>query len=59
MESTMSFIFRGRLEGDLCSACCESLSYVTVRLYRRLAGANATALAVGPQTTRSRCSPMN
>jgi hypothetical protein len=42
----MSFIFRGRLEGGLCSECCEFLSGVSVRLYRHAPGANITALAV-------------
>jgi len=42
----MSFIFRGRLEGGLCSECCEFISGVNVRLYRHAAGTNVTALAV-------------
>ena len=42
----MSFIFKGRLEGGLCSDCCESLSDVTVRLYRHAPDTNVTALAV-------------
>ena len=41
----MSFLFRGRLDGGLCSECCESLSGVTVRLYRHAPDANITALA--------------
>src|SRR3954468_9750314 len=45
-ESDMSFIFKGRLEGGLCTDCFENLSGVTVRLYRHPAGANITALAV-------------
>src|SRR5215475_8186471 len=42
----MPFIFRGRLDGGLCSECCESLSFVTVRLYRHAPDTNVTALAV-------------
>lgn len=42
----MSFIFKGRLEGGLCSECCEPLANVTIRLYRHAPDVNVTALAV-------------
>ena len=42
----MSYRFRGRLCGHFCEHCLESLSDVTIRIYRNRSDQNTTALAV-------------